>query len=115
MDADWSGEELFSWFVIQQQQVAMIHLGKMVHPATHKIERDLDAARFSIDLLGMLEAKSKGNLTADEERLLGQVLATLRLNYVEEAQRGPSEAESAAPPEAKGAEAEGGSADAAGQ
>jgi hypothetical protein len=95
METTWSSEDLFRWFVIQQQQVTMIHLGKMVHPATSKIERDLDAARFSIDLLGMLEEKTKGNLNADEERLLGQVLTTLRLNFVEESGRAAAAGEAA--------------------
>jgi hypothetical protein len=61
-----------------------------VHPGTNEITRDLDAARFSIDLLGMLETKTRGNLSPDEERLLAQVLTTLRLNFVEEAARKPA-------------------------
>ena len=89
MEGEWSHDELFRLFVLQQQQTAMVFLGKMVHPQTNEITRDLDAARFSIDLLGMLEAKTKGNLQPDEERLLGQVLTTLRLNFVEEAARKP--------------------------
>lgn len=87
----WSHDELFRWFVIQQQQMVMIHLGKMVHPASGQVERDLDAARVSIDLLGMMEAKTKGNLLPEDERLIGQVLTTLRLNFVEEAARAPEQ------------------------
>jgi hypothetical protein len=103
----WSHDDLFRWFVIQQQQMVMIHLGKLVHPGTGKIERDLEAARMSIDLLGMLEAKTKGNLLADDERLLGQVLTTLRLNFVEELSRpqAPEQGAEAPGSEAQGAEA----------
>jgi hypothetical protein len=98
MTEAWSNDELFRWFVLQQQQMVMIHLGKLVHPATSKIERDLEAAKFSIDLLGMLEGKTKGNLLPEDERLLGQVLATLRLNYVEEATRAPEKPDAAPEP-----------------
>jgi hypothetical protein len=113
MEASWSNDDLFRWFIIQQQQVTMIHLGKMVHPASSKIERDLDAARFSIDLLGMLEEKTKGNLGPEEARLLGQVLTTLRLNFVEESQRAPAGDPGAAggEPGAGAAETPGDSAD----
>jgi hypothetical protein len=93
MTETWSNDELFRWFVLQQQQMVMIHLGKLVHPATSKIERDLEAAKLSIDLLGMLESKSKGNLLPEDDRLIGQVLATLRLNFVEEATRSPEKSD----------------------
>lgn len=79
--------ELFEMFVLQQQQWTMIQLGKMVNPITGEASRDLDAARMSIDLLGMLQEKTKGNLDSSEDRLLTSVLTTLRLNYVEEAAR----------------------------
>lgn len=96
MEANWSNDDLFRFFVIQQQQTVMFHLGKLVHPVTGKIERDLDAARLSIDLLGMIEEKTRGNLGAEDERLLGQVLTTLRLNYLEEAKKGPQTSEEGA-------------------
>jgi len=76
--------ELFRFFVVQNQMTAMIYLGKMVHPATGEIERNLEGARLSIDLLGMLEEKTRGNLTPDEAKLLEQVLTNLRLNFVDE-------------------------------
>jgi hypothetical protein len=95
-----SHDDLFRLFVLEHQQAVMVHLGKMVHPASGKIERNLEAARLSIDLLSMLEAKTRGNLEPDEERLLSQVLTTLRLNYVEEARRPAPEAP-AEPPRRK--------------
>ena len=80
-----SNEGHFTIWVLQQQQMVMMLLGKLANPFTGKAERDLDAARWHIDLLGAVEARTKGNLDAEEARALGQVLASLRLNYVEEA------------------------------
>lgn len=85
--------DLFRAFVAQQQYGAMIYMGKFVHPGTGQLERNLDAARFTIDLLGMLDEKTRGNLTKDEETFLRQVLTTLRLNYLDEQQKGPTAAE----------------------
>lgn len=79
--------ELFHYFVLQQQMAAMMYLGKMVRPDTGQIDRNLDAAKFTIDLLGMLEEKTKGNLTAEESQLLQQVVTTLRLNFIDERKR----------------------------
>lgn len=91
MTDDYPQDSLFSIFMMQQQHLAWLYLGKMANPATGSTERNLDAARFTIDLLGMIETKTSGNLTADEEKLLGQVLTALRLNYMEEARRGGSD------------------------
>ena len=49
-----------------------------------EIERDLDQAQLSIDMLDMLEAKTRGNLTDEEKKYLGEVLKELKLNYVDE-------------------------------
>lgn len=79
--------QLFHYFVLQQQMAAMMYLGKMVRPDTGQLDKNLEAARFTIDLLGMLEEKTKGNLTPDEDHLLQQVVTTLRLNFVDEMKR----------------------------
>jgi hypothetical protein len=68
---------------------AMQQLGKLKNPLTETIERDLQAAQNSIDLLDMLRVKTKGNLGQEESRLLTQVLQELRLNYVDEARKAP--------------------------
>jgi hypothetical protein len=85
--ANWTADDLFQWWIVQQQSAVMVHLGKITHPVTGKVERDLETARLLIDLLGAMETKTKGNLSADEERLLGTVLTNLRLNFVQEANR----------------------------
>ncbi len=63
---------------------AMMGLGKLANPLTGKVEKSLPAARLFIDSLEMLEHKTRGNLTADEERALRGALTDLRLMYVEE-------------------------------
>ena len=74
---------LFLHLVLGLSQSAMIALGKLVNPITRKVETDLDAARDTIDTLGALEARTRGNLEPDEARVLQQALADLRLNYVD--------------------------------
>jgi hypothetical protein len=62
----------------------MQHLGKVMSPVTGKVERNLDAARYSIDMLDMLQRKTAGNLTSEEQKLLDHILHELRLNYLDE-------------------------------
>jgi hypothetical protein len=61
---------------------AIMGLGAMGDPKTGRVIIDLEGARFAIDLLAMLEAKTKGNLDAEEDKDLTQVLAELRNQYV---------------------------------
>jgi hypothetical protein len=83
---------LFLQLVVGLQQSAMISLGKLMHPLTRKIERNLDMAKDAIDTLAALEARTRDNLEPDEERVLRQALTELRLNYVDEKRKGSSEA-----------------------
>ena len=76
----------FTTLVLSLSQTALVHLGEAPHPddvAGEPTTRDLALARQTIDLLGVLQEKTKGNLNGDEERLLDQVLYDLRLHYVE--------------------------------
>jgi len=73
----------FSTFVLSLSHSALINLGEAPHPETGKAAVSLPMARQTIDLIGMLEEKTKGNLTGDEERLLGQILFDLRMRFVE--------------------------------
>lgn len=57
-------------------------LGAVPHPATGKRTLDLDTGKFWLDILGMLKEKTKGNLHAQESRLLDSLLADLRMQYV---------------------------------
>jgi hypothetical protein len=77
----------FASFVISLGTQAFMHLGDIPNPLTQQREKDLPAAKQMIDLLGILQTKTQGNLTADEGRLLQQLLLDLRLRYVRETGR----------------------------
>ncbi|MCX6995885.1 MAG: DUF1844 domain-containing protein [Kiritimatiellaeota bacterium] len=74
---------MFAQLVMMFTSATLQHLGKLVNPATHKAEINLEAAQASIDMLAMLEVKTRGNLKPDEARLLKESLTQLQLNYVE--------------------------------
>lgn len=76
--------------IISLQAGAMQQMGKIASPITGKIERDIEVAKHTINMLDMLHRKMKGNLTDDEEKLLSHVLYELRINFVDE-QKKPSE------------------------
>ncbi len=73
----------FSTFVLSLSHSALMHLGEAPFPDTNETQVDLSLAKQDVDILGLLEEKTKGNLTGDEERLLTQVLFDLRMRYVE--------------------------------
>ena len=74
---------LFAQLVLQQANMATMLLGKMAHPETGQVMKDIEAARLFIDQLEMLEVKTRGNLTKEESNLLKQSLMGLRLAFVE--------------------------------
>jgi hypothetical protein len=61
---------------------AMANLGQAPDPATGRPHLDLDQARFAIDVLGMLQEKTRGNRTPDESAVLEEMLTALRMGYV---------------------------------
>jgi hypothetical protein len=75
---------LFINFVMSLAQSGMMQLGKLMNPMTGKIEKDLDGAKSTIDLLMMLRSKTEGNLSKDEGDILNSSLSSLQMNYVEE-------------------------------
>jgi len=66
------------------QTAALQQMGKLMNPLTKKVEKDLDQAKFSIDVLGMIQGKTKGNLTEEEKKFLEHVIFELRMNYLDE-------------------------------
>jgi len=78
---------LFLQLVLGLQQAGMVALGKLMNPMTRKVEANLEAARDTIDTLAALEARTRGNLESDEQRVLQQALTELRLNYVDETKK----------------------------
>lgn len=77
----------FATFVLSLSHSALLHLGDAPHPETQATERNLPLARQTIELIGLLEEKTKGNLSGDEERLLAQVHNDLRERYQEQLKR----------------------------
>jgi len=72
----------FSTFIFSLSTSAMVHLGEIPDPATRDTNPDLPLAKQTIDLLGMLQEKTRGNLDDDEKNLLSSLLMDLRLKYV---------------------------------
>ena len=83
MSDDKQTGDMFQGLVISLAAATMQHLGKTLNPVTHKIDKNLPAAQSTIDMLDMLSAKTQGNLSEPEAKLLKGVLADLKLNYVE--------------------------------
>ena len=77
-------EGLFLQFVMSLMQSGMIQLGKVMNPMTQKVERDLDGAKATIDMLMMLKEKTSGNLSQTEQNFLTNALSSLQMNYVDE-------------------------------
>lgn len=87
MDKNSSNELFFMQLVMQNQQLAMMSMGKLKNPVTDKIDRNLEFAKMAIDTLDMLAVKTKGNLSEYEEKFLTEVIKDLKLNYVDEASK----------------------------
>lgn len=86
-----SEEERHSHLLLQlvtsMHMGAMYQLGKVASPMTGKVERDLKQAQYTIDLIAMLAARTKGNLTSDEETFITRTLSELRMNFLDEASK----------------------------
>jgi hypothetical protein len=74
----------FATFIISLNASALLHLGAMEDPATGKKVKNLPMGKQTIDILGMMEEKTKGNLSKEEENLLKNILYDLRIIYVKE-------------------------------
>ncbi len=79
--------QLFMHLVLQNQQMAMISLGKVKNPVSDTLDKNLEYAKLSIDTLDMLVQKTKGNLSEYEEKLLAETVNQLKIFYVEESGR----------------------------
>jgi hypothetical protein len=86
----WHGHETapeitFSTFVVGLSTQALVHLGELPDPHTNQPAADLQAAQQLIDIIAMLENKTRGNLDRDEQAMLDSILFELRMKYVERA------------------------------
>jgi hypothetical protein len=84
-------ESQFMQLVMGLQSSAWMLLGKIANPMTGKQEKNLEAAKQTIDTLLMLQAKTKGNLSNAEKSILDGAIQQLQLNYMEEAKETPKE------------------------
>lgn len=75
----------FSTFVMGLAHQAFILLGKVEDPYTGETKVNIEGARQTIDTIAILEEKTKGNLTSDEQRLVNEALAGLRMEFVKTA------------------------------
>jgi hypothetical protein len=73
----------FHTFVLSLGSSALLHLGELEHPDVGAPQMDLPLAKHTIDILAMLEEKTKGNLTPAEAKLIESLLYDLRLRFVE--------------------------------
>lgn len=74
----------FSTFILSLNSSALVHLGIQTDPTTGSTSENLPLAKQTIDILAMLEAKTRGNLDEDEKKLLTHVLYELRMLYVKQ-------------------------------
>ncbi|MEJ2083331.1 MAG: DUF1844 domain-containing protein [Acidobacteriota bacterium] len=72
----------FASFVLSLATSAMAYLGEVPDPASGKMVENLEGAKQMIDILSMLQEKTKGNLEKDEDRLISSLLYELRMKYL---------------------------------
>ncbi len=74
----------FPTFIISLNASALVNLGAIEDPASGTKVKNLSIAKQTIDILSMLEEKTRGNLTEEEEKILKNILYDLRIIYVKE-------------------------------
>ena len=82
----------FIGFIVSLAHTAAVHFGDVPDPVSGQtFPANLPAAQQMIDILSLLEEKTRGNLTAEERNLLDQILYELRLRYVEANKQTPAQ------------------------
>ena len=77
----------FGMFVMSLASSVLVHLGEIEHPDSRTREPNLPIAKQTVDILGMLREKTRGNLTQEEAQLLDNLLYDLRMKYVDAKKR----------------------------
>jgi len=77
----------FSSFLLSLSSSALLHLGEIADPQSGEKRKDLALAKQSIDIIGILKDKTKGNLSEEEEKLLQNLLYDLRMRFVTASKR----------------------------
>ncbi|MBI4402748.1 MAG: DUF1844 domain-containing protein [Deltaproteobacteria bacterium] len=73
----------FSTFLLSLATGALIHLGLTPDPITKKTQKNIELARQNIEILALLQQKTKGNLTPEEDQLMENLLTEIRLRFVQ--------------------------------
>jgi len=81
------GQIDFPSYVLSYYTQGLVLLGEVPNPYTNQKEENLEEARHTVDILGMLKDKTRGNLSADEEQLLDTVLYEVRMRYMAKTQK----------------------------
>lgn len=74
----------FTTFLLSLNSSALLHLGEIADPISKEKNRDLSLAKHTINVIAMLQEKTRGNLTEDEKRLVDGILYDLRMRYVQQ-------------------------------
>ncbi len=80
---------LFVQLISSLHGAALMQMGKMKNPASDKLERNLEQAELTIEMLDMLKERTKGNLSNDEDKFVSSVISEVKLNYVDEKAKEP--------------------------
>jgi hypothetical protein len=84
-------EANFLQFISGMAAQTMMHLWMMENPISRKTSLDLPNAKYSIDLLGIIQDKTNGNLTPEEDNYLSAALKDLRVRYAQAAEKAGQE------------------------
>lgn len=74
----------FATFILSLNSSALVQLGLLEDPSSGQKDKNLPLAKQTIDIIGLLEEKTRGNLSRDEEHMLRSILYDLRMLYVKE-------------------------------
>lgn len=80
---------LFVQLISSLHGAALMQMGKMKNPASDTLERNLEQAELTIEMLDMLKERTKGNLSNDEDKFVSSVISEVKLNYVDEKAKEP--------------------------
>jgi len=80
-------EITFSSFILSLSSSALFHFGELPDPITNKKQKNITLAKQTIDILGLLEKKTRGNLEKEEATLLENLLYDLRMRYINESKK----------------------------
>ena len=89
----------FVQLIFSLKTSAIMQLGKIANPLTGKIERNLNEAKYTIDMLNMIKEKTKGNLTEDEKKIIDDAVFELQMNYIDEVKKDKEEKKETKPEE----------------